>query len=95
MKVKIKGTKIVLSETPIRDVPGAFFLIYKRYFPSFKKIKPKNYNGKIPLLGETKNVETKQRIEDVTIDVHKGQKKYDLPEGVAKKDIEALYLRVL
>jgi len=96
MKVNVKGTKIILSETPVRDVIGAFFLIYKRYFPEFKKIKPKNYTGKIPILGEeTKNIETKQVIEEVTIDVHKGQKEYDLPEGVAKKDIEALYLRVL
>jgi hypothetical protein len=29
------------------------------------------------------------------IDVKKGQKKYDLPEGITKKDIEALYLRIL
>jgi hypothetical protein len=29
------------------------------------------------------------------IDVKKGQKEYDLPEGITKKDIEALYLRIL
>lgn len=33
--------------------------------------------------------------EHKTIDVIKGQTEYDLPEGVTKKDIEALYLRVL
>lgn len=71
MKVIIKGTKIILSETPIRDVVGAFFLIYKQ------------------------KVGKEVKIEDVTIDVHKGQKEYNLPEGVTKKDIEALYLRVL
>lgn len=29
------------------------------------------------------------------IDVKKGQKSYKLPKGVNKKDIDALYLRVL
>ena len=33
--------------------------------------------------------------EAIITDAHKGQKQYDLPEGVSKEDIEALYLRVL
>jgi hypothetical protein len=37
----------------------------------------------------------KDKINDKTIDVKKGQKHYDLPDGIVKKDIEALYLRVL
>ena len=100
MKIRVKGTKIILSETPVRDVVGAFFLIFNRKIkvakPKFKEMKPKIYTGKIdaPVLRKNIKVE-KTTIEDVTLDVKRGQKEYDLPEGVAKKDIEALYLRVL
>jgi hypothetical protein len=89
MKVNVKGTKIILSESPVRDIVGAFFLIYKREIKEEKK--PKIYTGR----DDSSTISTKQSIEDVTLDVYKGQKEYDLPEGVAKKDIEALYLRVL
>ena len=88
MKIGIKGTKIILSEAPVRDIVGAFFLIYKH---EAKEEKSKIYTGKV----SSPTISTKQSIEDVTIDAHKGQKEYDLPEGVVKKDIEALYLRVL
>ena len=65
MKVIVKGTKIILSDSPRQDVAGAFLII-------------------------------SPKLDDYSItDVHKGQKKYDLPEKVDKKDIEALYLRVL
>jgi len=65
MKVEIKDNKIILSNTPLQDVAGAFLIISKKLDGT-------------PM-----------------IDVHKGQKEYDLPKDVVKKDIEALYLRVL
>lgn len=89
MQVTIKGTKIVLSEAPVRDIVGAFFLIYKREVKEEKT--SKIYTGK----DSFKKMPVKQSIEDVTTDAHKGQKEYDLPKGVTKKDVEALYLRVL
>jgi len=65
MKVTIKGGNIVLSNTPAKDVAGAFLII-------------------------------SSKLDDYFItDAHKGQKEYKLPEGVTKKDVEALYLRVL
>jgi len=84
MKIKVKGTKIILSETPVRDVVGAFFIIYQLKEHKQDSVILINKRGKI-----------KSNAHQGFFDVHKGQKEYDLPEGVAKKDIEALYLRVL
>ncbi|MFA5395222.1 MAG: hypothetical protein WC346_04310 [Methanogenium sp.] len=85
MKVKVKGTKIILSETPVRDVAGALFIIYYR----------QEHQQKDSVILLTKKGKTKSNLHQGFLDVHKGQKEYNLPEGVAKKDIEALYLRVL
>jgi len=91
MKVTIKGAKIILSETPRQDVAGALFLMYNRQLSKADiKVLDKNRQRKNMGLSEVKQV-----IEQVILDVHKGQKEYDLPKGVVKKDIEALYLRVL
>jgi len=91
MKVTIKGTKIILSETPRQDVAGAFLIFFKRKLnKSDIKTLDKNRQRKNMGLSEVKEI-----VEEKLFDVHKGQKEYDLPKGVAKKDIEALYLRVL
>lgn len=84
MKVAIKGKKIILSETPGQDVAGAFFLIYNLKEPK---------QNSVMLLN--KKEEFKQSVHQTFLDVKKGQKEYNLPEGVFKKDIEALYLRVI
>lgn len=84
MKVEIKGTKIILSETPRQDVAGALFLIYQLKEHKQSSVILLNKKGK-----------TKSNVHQSFIDVCKGQKEYNLPKGVVKKDIEALYLRIL
>lgn len=79
MKIKIKGKKIVLSEAPVQDVAGAFFLIYN--------LKEHKKNAVILL---NKREEFKESVRQVFIDAKKGQKEYGLPEEVSKKNIEAL-----
>jgi len=86
MKVIIKGTKIIVSEAPKQDVIGAFFLVYK--------CQEKEIISEIIVRGK-KQTKIKEVIKDVTMDAKKGQKEYDLPDGVEKRNVEALYLRVL
>jgi hypothetical protein len=86
MKVIIKGTKIIVSEAPKQDVPGAFLLLYKD--------QEKEIISEIIVRGK-KRTKVKEIVKDVTIDAKNGQKEYDLPNGIEKKDVEALYLRVL
>jgi len=71
MKVTVNGNRIVLTQPPVHDVAGAFFLIFNR---------------------QTKD---KEVAESIVIDAQKGRVEYKLPKGVNKKDVEALYLRVL
>ena len=40
-------------------------------------------------------ISSKLEGNEVILDAHKGQKEYRLPEEVDKKDVEALYLRVI
>lgn len=40
-------------------------------------------------------ISSKLEGKEIILDAKRGQKEYWLPEGVDKKDVEALYLRVL
>jgi len=91
MNVKIINNKIVFSNKPRQNVEGALYLIYNRKLKdSDTNVIAKNKERKKMNLSEVKHI-----AEDAMLDVNKGQTEYELPEGVTKKDIEALYLRML
>ena len=70
MREKIKGSKIVLSEAPMGDVPAGILL-------------------------KSPKLITKDCIGFICADAHKGQKEYNLPEKVARKDITGVYIRMM